>query len=144
MRDRRPKAAPTITDEQWSAARRVAHELDKVLDDGCLRREAIARVAAELRLTTRQIYNLFKRYRSARTVTALLPRSAETRRKRLPAEVEAIISTTLREGGVVEHLLGKLHALLGHAGRQRESRYFRRRIRSRNAASTGRICCLEG
>lgn len=49
-----------------------------------------------MRLTTRQIYNLFKRYRSARTVTALLPHSAETRRKRLPAEVEAI-STTLRE-----------------------------------------------
>lgn len=97
LRDRTPKTAPTITDEEWSAARRAAGELDKILDDGGSRQGAIARAAAELRLTTRQIYNLLARYRTARTVTAMLPRPAETRRKRLPADVEAIISTTLRE-----------------------------------------------
>jgi len=53
--------------------------------------------AAELRLSTRQVYNLLVRYRTARTVAALLPRTAETRRKRLPANVEEIISTALRE-----------------------------------------------
>ncbi|NNH65882.1 Mu transposase C-terminal domain-containing protein [Rhizobium laguerreae] len=101
LRDRTAKAADTVTDEQWSAARRAARELDKVLDGCGLRQEAIARAASELRLTTRQIYNLLARYRTARTVTALLPRIAETRRKRLPAEVEAIISTTLREQWLV-------------------------------------------
>ncbi|MGO4568275.1 Mu transposase C-terminal domain-containing protein [Rhizobium sp. 2YAF20] len=97
LRDRTAKVAAEVADEQWSAARRAARELDKVLDDGGLKQEAIARAATALRLTTRQIYNLFARYRTARTVTALLPRAAETRLKRLPAEVEAIISTTLRE-----------------------------------------------
>ncbi len=97
LRDRTPGAAPTVTDEQWSAARRAARELDKVLDDDGPRQEAVARAAAELRLTTRHVYNLLTRYRTARMVTALLPRIAETRRSRLSAEVEAIISTTLRE-----------------------------------------------
>ena len=78
-------------------ARRVARELDKILDGVGLRQEAVARAAAELRLTTRQVYNLLARYRATRMVTALLPRSADTRRKRLAAEVEALISTTLRE-----------------------------------------------
>jgi len=96
-RNQTTKEAPTVTDEQWSAARRVAHELDKVLDDCSPRQDAIARAAAELRLTTRQVYNLLARYRTARTVSALLPRTAETRSKRLSAEVEGIISTTLRE-----------------------------------------------
>jgi putative transposase len=96
-RNQTTKEAPTVTDEQWSAARRVARELDKVLDDCSPRQDAIARAAAELRLTTRQVYNLLARYRIARTVSALLPRTAETRRKRLPAEVEGIISATLRE-----------------------------------------------
>ena len=75
LRDRTPKAAPTVTDEQWSAARRLGRELDKILDDGGSKQAAIARAAAELRLTTRQIYNLLARYRTARTVTALLPRT---------------------------------------------------------------------
>ncbi|NTI26763.1 transposase (plasmid) [Rhizobium rhizogenes] len=101
LRDRTPKAAAAITDEQWSAARRAARELDKVLDDGGSKQEAVARAAAELRLTTRQVYNLLARYRTAQTVTALLPRTAETRRTRLPAEVETIISTTLREQWLV-------------------------------------------
>ena len=71
--------------------------LDKILDDGGLRQAAVARAAAELRLTSRQVYNLLARYRADRTVTALLPRIAETRRKRLPTEVEEIVGTTLRE-----------------------------------------------
>lgn len=78
-------------------ARRVAGELDRILDDSGPRRAAIARAAAELRLTTRQIYNLLARYRAERTVTALLPRTAVSRRKRLPEKVEEIISITLRE-----------------------------------------------
>lgn len=90
-------AASAISDEQWSTARRVARELDRILDEGGLRQPAIVRTAAELRLSTRQVYNLLARYRTARTVTVLLPRATETRRKRLPAEVEEIINTTLRE-----------------------------------------------
>lgn len=87
----------SISDEQWSAARRIAHALDKILDDGTQRRLAIVRAAAELHLSTRQVYNLLARYRTARTVTVLLPRATETRRKRLSAEIEKIINTTLRE-----------------------------------------------
>lgn len=97
MQDRLSKPARQISEEQWSTARRIARALDKVLDDGGLRQAAIARAAAELRLTSRQVYNLLARYRADRTVTALLPRNADTRRKRLPAEVEEIVSTTLRE-----------------------------------------------
>ncbi|MBX5299834.1 transposase [Rhizobium sp. NLR12b] len=91
-----PTARPT-SGEQWSMARRVARELDKILDGGDPRQVAVARAAAELRLTTRQIYNLLARYRADRTVTALLPRTALSRRKRLPEQVEEIIGTTLRE-----------------------------------------------
>lgn len=78
-------------------ARRVARELDKVLDGGGPRQTAVERAAAELRLTTRQIYNLLARYRADRTVTALLPRTGSSRRKRLPEQVEEIIAATLRE-----------------------------------------------
>ncbi len=78
-------------------ARRVASELDKILDGHDPKQAAIKRAAAELRLTTRQIYNLLVRYRADRTVTALLPRTANLRRKRLAEQVEEIIATTLRE-----------------------------------------------
>lgn len=50
-------------------ARRVARELDKILDGGGPKQAAITRAAAELRLTTRQIYNLLARYRADRTVS---------------------------------------------------------------------------
>ncbi|PDT43703.1 transposase, partial [Sinorhizobium fredii] len=93
----RTSAPVAISDEQWSMARRVARELDRILDDGGPRRAAIMRAAAELRLTARQVYNLLARYRTERTVTALLPRIAISRRKRLPDGIEDIISTTLRE-----------------------------------------------
>ncbi len=86
-----------ISDEHWSKARRVARELEKILNSSDPRQATIARSAAELRLTTRQIYNLLARYRADRTVTALLPRIATSRRKRLPDQAEAIISVTLRE-----------------------------------------------
>jgi putative transposase len=85
------------SDADWLKARRTARELDRVLDGGRSKREAIARAAAELRLTSRQVYNLLVRYRAERTVTALLPRIGSVRRKRLPEQVEEIISTTLRE-----------------------------------------------
>jgi len=84
-------------DEQWSTARRVARELDKIVDGSGPTHAAVQRAASELRLSVRQVYNLLARYRSERTVTALLPRAAETRRKRLPEGTEAIISTTLRK-----------------------------------------------
>lgn len=97
LRTRTTTTAQAISDEQWSTARRIAHELDKILDDGGPRQSAITRAAAELRLTTRQVYNHLARYRAVRTVTDLLPRTTETRRKRLPEAIEEIISTTLRE-----------------------------------------------
>jgi len=75
----------------------VARELDRILDGDGPRQAAVARAANELRLTTRQIYNLLARYRAERTVTALLPRTAVARRNRLPEKIEEIIGTTLRE-----------------------------------------------
>jgi len=75
----------------------VAAELDKVLDGSGPRQPAIARAAAALRLSTRQVYNLVTRYRADRTVTALLPHTAKTRQKRLDAKIEKFISVTLRE-----------------------------------------------
>ena len=78
-------------------ARRIARELDKVLDGAGSRQSAIALAAAELRLSSRQIYNLLAHYRRDRTVTVLLPRTATTRSKLLSAEVEEIIGAILRE-----------------------------------------------
>lgn len=57
----------------------------------------IARVAAQLGLTTRQVYNLLARYSDDRTVTSILPRTGNPRRKRIAHAVEAIIEATLRE-----------------------------------------------
>lgn len=89
------------SDEQWLAARRIARELDRVLDGSGPRRAAIDRAAAELRLSTRQVYNLLKRYRVDRRVTSLLPRTDRTRKKRLHQDIEGIIATTLREQWLV-------------------------------------------
>lgn len=97
LQDRNANTARTISNEQWSMARRIARELDKVLDDAGSRTAAVTRAAAELRLTSRQIYNLLARYREVRTVTALLPRTAAGRRKRLSEQLEGIIATTLRD-----------------------------------------------
>lgn len=85
------------SEADWSKARRTARELDRVLDAGRAKKDAIARAAAELRLTTRQIYNLLARYQAERTITALLPRLPSERRKRLSETAEDIIRTTLRE-----------------------------------------------
>ncbi len=83
------------------ATRRVAHELDRILDGPGPRRAAIERAAAELRLSTRQVYNLLARYRTDRTVTSLLPDGDRTRKKRLQEAVEVIIAGTLREQWLV-------------------------------------------
>ncbi len=98
----RASATPTaVRDDDWLQAQRYARELGKVLDGAGPRRLAIARAAAELDLTTRQIYNLLKRYASDRSVSALLPQKSRPRRKRLAGEVEAIIAVTLREHWLV-------------------------------------------
>ncbi|NNH41874.1 Mu transposase C-terminal domain-containing protein [Rhizobium laguerreae] len=89
--------ARAISKEQWLTARRIAAELDKVLDGSGPRQAAIARAATALHLSTRQVYNLAARYRVDRTVTVLLPRAANTRQKRLVAKIEDIIGATLRE-----------------------------------------------
>lgn len=94
-----PRVSTTPTaarQDDWLQAQRYARELGKVLDGSGPRRLAIARAAAELRLTTRQIYNLLKRYALDRSVSALLPQRGRTRRKRLAGEVETIIAATLR------------------------------------------------
>jgi putative transposase len=85
------------SESDWLKARRTARELDRVLDAGRAKKDAIARAAAELQLTSRQIYNLLARYRVERTITALLPRLSPKRRKRLSEKAEEIIRTTLRE-----------------------------------------------
>lgn len=90
-------AAPAHSDEAWLAARRVARELDRILDGSSPRGPAIARAAAELCLSTRQVYNLLARYRGERTVASLLPSGNRIRKKRLQLDIEEIIATTLRE-----------------------------------------------
>ena len=51
---------------------------------------------AELRLSTRHVYNLLARYRVDRRVSSLLPRTNGARKKRLDHDVEEIIAATLR------------------------------------------------
>ena len=84
-------------DEHWLTAKRIARELDKVLDAPGPRETAIARAAGELRLSTRQVYTLLARYRRERTVSSVLSRKGQDRRKRLDCDVEAIVAATLRE-----------------------------------------------
>lgn len=97
----KPAPAASHSEEAWATARRVARELDRILDGSGSRRTAIVRAAAELRLSTRQVYNLLARYRVDRTVTSLLPGGDRTRQKRLPQDIEGIIATTLREQWLV-------------------------------------------
>jgi putative transposase len=94
-------ASSTADDENWRNAKRVARELDKVLDTPGPRRAAVARAAGELRLSTRQIYALLARYQRERTVSALISRKGAARRKRLADDVEAIIVATLSEKWMV-------------------------------------------
>lgn len=101
MHNRKPATAASYSDEAWLAARRIARELDRILDGSGLRRAAIVRAAAELRLSTRQVYNLLARYRIDRTVTSLLPRLDGARKKRLEQDIEKIIAATLRKQWLV-------------------------------------------
>lgn len=101
MHTLKPASAALHSDEAWSTARRVARELDSILDGSGRRRTAIVRAAGELRLSTRQVYNLLARYRVDRTVTSLLRGGDRTRKKRLPPDIEEIIATTLREQWLV-------------------------------------------
>lgn len=98
------KSAPagSHTDESWLTARRVARELDRIIDGQGPRRAAMERAAAELRLTTRQVYNLLARYRIDRTVTSLVRDVDRTRKKRVEEAVETIIATTLRQQWLVQ------------------------------------------
>ena len=89
-------ASPPPSEEAWLAARRVARELDRILDEADPHRTAVDRAAAELRLSTRQVYNLLARYRVDRRVSSLLPRTNGARKKRLDHEIEEIIVATLR------------------------------------------------
>ena len=57
---------------------------------------AIERAAAELSVSSRQVYNLLARYRADRRVSSLLPHRNGARKKRLDAGVEDIIAATLR------------------------------------------------
>ena len=99
---RKPAPAGSHADESWLGARRVARELDKIIDGQGPRRIAVERASAELRLTTRQVYNLLARYRDGRRVTLLLRAGDGTRKKRLQEAVETIIVATLRERWLVQ------------------------------------------
>lgn len=99
---RKSAAAGSHPDESWLAARRVARELDKIIDGQGSRRLAIERAAAELRLSTRQVYNLLARYRDEQRVSSLLPDGDGTKKKRLQEAVETIIAATLREKWLVQ------------------------------------------
>ena len=83
--------------ENWLDAKRIARELERVLEASGSRGEAIGRAAAELRLSTRQIYGLLARYRDERTVSSVLARSKTERKKRLAGDVETIVASTLQE-----------------------------------------------
>ena len=91
-----------VDDDAFAEAKRQARAFDKVLDGSEPRRALIARAAAEVNLTSRQVYNLLKRYAGERTVSSLLPRRGNARAKRLNEPVEAIIAATLREQWLVE------------------------------------------
>ncbi len=86
-----------VDDDAFAQAKRQARAFDKVLDGSGSRRALIARAAAEVNLTSRQVYNLLKRYAVERTVSSLLPRRGNSRVKRLCESVEAIVAATLRE-----------------------------------------------
>ena len=91
-----------IDDDAFAEAKRQARAFDKVLDGSGARQALIARAAAEVNLTSRQVYNLLKRYAADRTISSLLPRRGNARAKRLNASVEAIITATLSEQWLVE------------------------------------------
>lgn len=99
---RKAARAGSHTDEAWLTARRVARELDRILDGEGPRRVAMQRAAAELGLTTRHVYNLLARYRSDRRVTSLLRDDDLPRKKRLEEAVETIIADTLRRQWLVQ------------------------------------------
>jgi len=90
-----------VDDDAFTEAERQARAFDKVLDGSGSRRALIARAAAEVNLTSRQVYNLLKRYAAERTVSSLLPRRGNARAKRLNVSVEAIIAATLSEQWLV-------------------------------------------
>ena len=94
--ERPPSAASPPSDEAWLTARRIARELDRILDTAGSHRAAVERAAAELRLSTRQVYYLLARYRADRRVSSLLPRRSGARKKQLYPDVEVIIAATLR------------------------------------------------
>jgi hypothetical protein len=85
-----------VDDDAFAQAERQARAFDKVLDGSEPRRALIARAAAEVNLTSRQVYNLLKRYAGERTVSSLLPRRGNARARRLNESVEAIIAATLK------------------------------------------------
>ena len=85
------------SDEAWAKATRIGRELDRILDGQEPMRTAVARAASELRLSTRQVYNHLRRYRTERRVSSLLPRTGGARRARISPAVEKIIAATLRE-----------------------------------------------
>ncbi len=91
-----------VDDDAFAQAERQARAFDKVLDGSEPRRALIARAAAEVNLTSRQVYNLLKRYAGERTVSSLLPRRGNARARRLNESVEAIIAATLSEQWLVE------------------------------------------
>jgi len=91
-----------VDEDAFAQAKLQARAFDMVLDGSGPRRALIARAAAEVNLTSRQVYNLLKRYAVERTVSSLLPRRGNSRVKRLSESVEAIIAATLREQWLVE------------------------------------------
>ena len=90
-------AAHPISDDAWAKAMRISRELDRILESSAPVRGEIGRAAAELRMSTRQVYNYLARYRDDRRVSSLLPRTDGTRQPRISKEVEDIIATALRD-----------------------------------------------
>jgi len=122
-------------DESWLDAKRVARELEKVLEASGPRAETVGRAAAELRLSTRQVYTLLARYRDERTVSSVLARSKPERKKRLGADVETIVAATLQEQWMIPEapplapVVAEIRARCEEAGLQPPS-YFAIRARA--------------
>ena len=77
------------SDEAWAKATRIARELDRILDGQEPMRTAVSRAASELRLSTRQVYNHLRRYRTEHRVSSLLPKTGGARRARIsPARMD--------------------------------------------------------
>lgn len=100
-RRRRSTKSPSKVEVDLERAARIACELQKIQDSQGSRKEAIARAADRLGLSSRRVYTLLELYRTEGTTSSLMRKNGP-RPKRLAEEVEEIIEINLRERWLIE------------------------------------------